>query len=733
MMRLSHPNIIKIFQIMDSEEECYVVMELAKGGELMDYITARGKLSEKESRRYFRQIVSAMAHIHSANIVHRDLKLENILISEENECLISDFGLGRTWDGGENTKLKTFCGTPNYASIELVTGTPYTGTKSDIWAMGVILYVMTAGKRPFKGSNAQLLYKKIMTLDYEIPIHFSDELEDLIQSIFVKDPTKRIDMEGIRNHPWLNIDYPEPPPFSPAKIVADDALLAKTISSVHNVGVFTIYTISNHSPYLNHQNFDSQRASTDMPIVHRTRRVSSISTATYNDSSHFQEAAVPIDPSKSVGPSIRRNSLQDARSFTVSRTPPLMDNLIKKYSKTTSEYTMGKEGPSSFSNELCRRRSSMSSDNSMTKNRPESVQPQSSYSRRRSFTGPVRVVDENSETNVEPSLLEDSTAVSVGLKQASYDTARPRIKQPAIGLEHSIMEETSICQPHEKADERNVLNNEKRVRRNRAPSASSIQNSYIPGLENSIRSRRSSQDQAALKTTEAVLESLRNESRRGSTQALASASGPNSSTKSGYDLVEKTTIEKKHLARSLNELEKTGEIRRRSNTVSGSSHTTRNGKGSNEEKLWDHTSVLESHTSSAKAISDEPSPQQIESWHQIHRPPKALRNMRFPFSKKTYSSHLEAPKMFQDIHQILMSVVDNMTHLFNLKFVRNPDHYLFLCSTEYIDSSIVKFEVEVCKIWLLKMHGIRIKRLSGDGMNFKAINDMIIQGLGYNG
>ena len=108
-MRLDHPNVIKVFEIYDSPELCYIIMylainsrELAKGGELMDYITTRKKLAEKESRKYFRQIVSGLAHIHAANVVHRDLKLENILLNKDMDCLITDFGLGNTFNTTSN-------------------------------------------------------------------------------------------------------------------------------------------------------------------------------------------------------------------------------------------------------------------------------------------------------------------------------------------------------------------------------------------------------------------------------------------------------------------------------------------------------------------------------------------------------------------------------------------------------------------------------------------------------
>jgi 5'-AMP-activated protein kinase catalytic alpha subunit len=132
LMRLNHPNIIKTYQFIDGEKESFVVMQLAMG-EMADFMITKGKLSDKEGRKYFRQLISGIDYIHKANVVHRDLKLENLLLDENHNLLISDFGLGRVISRDSNQLLDTFCGTPNYAAAELISAIPYLGTKSDIW------------------------------------------------------------------------------------------------------------------------------------------------------------------------------------------------------------------------------------------------------------------------------------------------------------------------------------------------------------------------------------------------------------------------------------------------------------------------------------------------------------------------------------------------------------------------------------------------------------------------
>ncbi len=132
LMRMDHPNVIKLFQVVDTENEVFIVMEYASGGELIDYIAAKGQLNDKEGRRLFRQLVSAIDHCHLAGVVHRDLKLENILLTQDKNILLSDFGLGRTVRKADQ-RLSTFCGTPLYAAPELVSGIAYCGPAADIW------------------------------------------------------------------------------------------------------------------------------------------------------------------------------------------------------------------------------------------------------------------------------------------------------------------------------------------------------------------------------------------------------------------------------------------------------------------------------------------------------------------------------------------------------------------------------------------------------------------------
>ncbi|KAJ3167899.1 Serine/threonine-protein kinase par-1 [Geranomyces variabilis] len=248
LMRLDHPNVIRLYQVMETEEECFVVMEYAQGGELIEHIAARGHLPEKEARRYFRQIISAMDHCHLANVVHRDLKLENLLLNGERDILISDFGLGRTYRSDAEELMKTFCGTPNYAAVELISGIPYVGVKSDIWAMGVVLYVMMTGRPPFSGENISALYNKIKAVDYKCPEYFSRGLRQVLAKILVKDPKVRISMADLREDAWVNFEEIERPIQIVPKVMGswDASQIGQFITGITYDQTFVIYTFRRH-------------------------------------------------------------------------------------------------------------------------------------------------------------------------------------------------------------------------------------------------------------------------------------------------------------------------------------------------------------------------------------------------------------------------------------------------------------------------------------------------------
>ncbi|XP_054472469.1 NUAK family SNF1-like kinase 2 [Anoplopoma fimbria] len=207
MSSLCHPHIITIYEVFENKDKIVIVMEYASRGDLYDYICDKKNISEREARHFFRQIVSAVHYCHQNGIVHRDLKLENILVDGNGNVKIADFGLSNLFHGDEY--LQTFCGSPLYASPEIVNGRPYRGPEVDTWSLGVLLYTMVHGTMPFDGNNHKALVQQISTGNYRKPSNPSDAC-GLIRWMLMVNPERRATIEEIAGHWWLNWGYQQP-------------------------------------------------------------------------------------------------------------------------------------------------------------------------------------------------------------------------------------------------------------------------------------------------------------------------------------------------------------------------------------------------------------------------------------------------------------------------------------------------------------------------------------------
>jgi len=201
LKQIRHPNIIELYEILQTPKEFYLITEYAPGGELFDYIVARGKLTEEEARKFFRQIIEGVEYLHRLSIVHRDLKPENLLLDCDENIKIVDFGLSNRYSRGE--MLQTACGSPCYAAPEMIAGKKYTGSTVDVWSCGIVLFAMICGYLPFEDPNTSKLYKKILSGDFIIPKHVSAEARDLLKSILKTDPAVRFTIYDIKKHKWL--------------------------------------------------------------------------------------------------------------------------------------------------------------------------------------------------------------------------------------------------------------------------------------------------------------------------------------------------------------------------------------------------------------------------------------------------------------------------------------------------------------------------------------------------
>nr|KAF6485844.1 microtubule affinity regulating kinase 3 [Rousettus aegyptiacus] len=207
MKILNHPNIVKLFEVIETDKTLYLIMEYASGGEVFDYLVAHGRMKEKEARAKFRQIVSAVQYCHQKRIVHRDLKAENLLLDADMNIKIADFGFSNEFTVG--SKLDTFCGSPPYAAPELFQGKKYDGPEVDVWSLGVILYTLVSGSLPFDGQNLKELRERVLRGKYRIPFYMSTDCENLLKRFLVLNPIKRGTLEQIMKDRWINAGHEE--------------------------------------------------------------------------------------------------------------------------------------------------------------------------------------------------------------------------------------------------------------------------------------------------------------------------------------------------------------------------------------------------------------------------------------------------------------------------------------------------------------------------------------------
>ncbi|KAG8192495.1 hypothetical protein JTE90_018019 [Oedothorax gibbosus] len=196
-------DIIKDFAQQKSRKKplSYLILEHVSGGELFDYLVKKGRLTPKEARKFFRQIISALDFCHSHCICHRDLKPENLLLDEKNNIRIADFGMASLQI--EGAMLETSCGSPHYACPEVIRGEKYDGRRADVWSCGVILYALLVGALPFDDDNLRQLLEKVKRGVFHIPHFVPHECQELLRAMVQVCPNKRMALEDVVKHPWV--------------------------------------------------------------------------------------------------------------------------------------------------------------------------------------------------------------------------------------------------------------------------------------------------------------------------------------------------------------------------------------------------------------------------------------------------------------------------------------------------------------------------------------------------
>jgi len=209
MKMVKHPNIVELHEVMASKSKIYFAMELVRGGELFSKI-AKGRLKEDVARHYFQQLISAVDFCHSRGVYHRDLKPENLLLDDDGNLKVTDFGLSAFAEHlRQDGLLHTTCGTPAYVAPEVIGKKGYDGAKADIWSCGVILFVLLAGYLPFQDDNLVAMYRKIYKGDFKCPQWFSPESRRLITKLLDPNPSTRITSSKIMDSSWFKKSIPK--------------------------------------------------------------------------------------------------------------------------------------------------------------------------------------------------------------------------------------------------------------------------------------------------------------------------------------------------------------------------------------------------------------------------------------------------------------------------------------------------------------------------------------------
>ncbi|KAF9646812.1 Pkinase-domain-containing protein [Thelephora ganbajun] len=208
-MLLHHPYICGMREIIVHQNHYYMVLEYVNGGQMLDYIISHGRVRERAARKFARQIGSALEYCHKNNVVHRSLKIEDILISQTGNVKIIDFGLSNLYN--PSAHLKTFCGSGYFPAPEMLNAKAYTGPEVDVWSFGVVLYVLVCGKVPFDDRSMPALHAKIKRGLVEYPVWLGRECKHLLFRMLVTNPSARATLTEVLNHPWMARDFPEPP------------------------------------------------------------------------------------------------------------------------------------------------------------------------------------------------------------------------------------------------------------------------------------------------------------------------------------------------------------------------------------------------------------------------------------------------------------------------------------------------------------------------------------------